>query len=607
MRHSVGQIITFFAALVAVSSDSRFFNLKRMKHMTSYIDVNANPCEDLYQYACGKWSEKHDIQSEDNDYTSVDGMVNFKINKELSEFMSVMSSRNKSEFVLKSHTFFKSCVDIKEYNLKIFMEKMTEYENMTWALRTPAAEAANHKFDWVQTLALLRRYGLNGVFIEEQMFERYDDSWRTIIDLNKPFENGGFTSLTEDDFNAINSDLELPEEQRPFGDMLDGFKAFEKLLKALDEVKDDDGDNYITVKELPLPWLYKYLGIVLNENLLDLNMDIEIENIPYMKALDALLNEYDDYFLCSYLELRFLWHLYQTPQVLYAVDCMAATRGLLSLPMNWIFEKQHPELRQEFPKIAELFYNILDSVQTTLSTDKSGIVTPKALSILKGIQLKVGNLPRMDTERVLNNFYADLTLDSKDFYGNLLQLHKFNFNVSHSGYGNYLTGDINQLFFVDSYNEGASYLPYYLKAPNVVVAPTTVMRQPFYHWGYDNVYKYSSLGVRFAYLIIEAVSSDFNFDDLMYSDLVKIGEIASIHAAYGAYYATLPDTLKDDEAFIKGTRLIFFLNYAQQHCHASDATTLNSYVSHFPSFAEAFDCQLRNFIETLIKKPSSKI
>lgn len=398
----------------------------------------------------------------------------------------------------------------------------------------------------------------------------------------------------------------LPEEVTDIEQLWSEIRDFEERLQKLGEIEDDVGLQYIKVKDLPLAWLFKYMGIVLDQTSLDLNMVVQISNILYMKKLDILLQEYSDEFICRYLEIRFLWHLYQHPKTVGTyVDCLSTTRGFLSLPMNWIYEQQHPELQQKVPKIQEIFDNIHGFIMKTMSADKSGVVTKDMLERLNKIRLKVGNLPRFNTNEVLNNFYADLDLNRNDFHGNLLKVHHFYFNAIRSGYGNALTTNISQLFLVDDYEDGSSYLPYYLKGPNVVVAPMTLMRQPFYHWGYDDVYKYSSLGVRFAYVIIEGIFNSFELDDLMQIDLAMIADIQSIHAAYGAYKSLLPDDLKNDEHFMRGTKMIFFLNYSQHYCHTKESRELNSFVAHFPEFSETFDCKLRNFLEALMSLPTA--
>lgn len=303
----------------------------------------------------------------------------------------------------------------------------------------------------------------------------YDDSMDSVIDLDKPVQSDGFVSLTWDDLISLNAS-NLPDEVTDIEQLWSEIRDFEERLQKLGEIEDDVGLQYIKVKDLPLAWLFKYMGIVLDQTSLDLNMVVKISNIPYMKKLDTLLQEYSDEFICRYLEIRFLWHLYQRPKTVGTyVDCLSTTRGFLSLPMNWIYEQQHPELQQEVPKIQEIFDNIHGFIMKTMSADKSGVVTKDMLERLNKIGLKVGNLPRFNTNEVLNNFYADLDLNRNDFHGNLLKVHHFYFNAIRSGHGNALTTNISQLFLVDDYEDGSSYLPYFSSTiPNTIVTPKSL-------------------------------------------------------------------------------------------------------------------------------------
>ncbi|XP_075156205.1 neprilysin-21-like [Haematobia irritans] len=573
------------------SNSSHFFNQKLRKQMQNYLDVEVNPCENFYQYACGKWSKnQHQQDAQNISLTSTVEIMNYEINQEYVQYLDTMILRNKPKFVQKTHTFYSSCLRLigEKIELKNFIKWMQENTNMKWTLM------AQYSYDWIETLGRLRRYGLNGIFLEEDVYDNYDGKLESVIVLDKPTVNGGFLSLNQQDWKWLIENLIITRnELKPAMDLMDKILDFERNLMELEEVPDDVGLAEIMFKNLPLPWLPKYLQMVLNLLSVDPNMKIQILNIPYMKALDELLQQYENDFLCRYLELRFLWQLSQTPRNFSSTNCVAVTRGFLSLPMNWIYEQLYPELEQEIPKIQEIFTNIVEYIKKKMKEDKSGIVTPKVLEKLQKVQLKVGNLPRINTLEVLNSFYENLHFNPQDFYGNVLQVSHFFFNVSHSGYGNSLTHNINELFNADSYYEGSSFLPYYLNTPNVMIAPLTLMRQPFYHWGYDDVFKYSTLGNRFAILLIKDLMETCAVET---EDLQKLVEISGFHSAYGAFLSTLPDDLRN-ETFIRESQLIFFLNSAQIKCDVLVDHDLNAYMTHFPEFSDLFHCKLRHFLQ----------
>uniref|UniRef100_A0A1I8Q421 Peptidase M13 N-terminal domain-containing protein n=1 Tax=Stomoxys calcitrans TaxID=35570 RepID=A0A1I8Q421_STOCA len=582
-------------------SSSHFFNRKLLRQMKSYIDVEANPCANFYQYACGKWSQVHAVcDNPESPYTTAIDKVNYEINLEYVQYLDAMIIRNKPEFAQKAHAFYKSCLSAglnKDNNLKNVIRIMQGNANMKWALlgQTP--------FDWVRTLAVLRRYGLNGIWIEEDVYDSYGDTFKSVIDLDKPTQGGGFTPMTYEDLKYITESLgKTLNAVEPARQLSDRIVKFEVQLRQLELVKDHVGLKQVAVKDLPLPWLQQYLSIVLNRSPLNPNMKVQIQNVAYMKELDALLQSQESGFLCRYLELRFLWQLGQTPKTSNKTNCVAATRGFQSLAMNWIYEQEHPELEQEIPRIYEIFNNIVAYIRHKMKADRSGIVTPKVLNKLDKIKLKVGNLPRINTIEVLNSFYAALSLSPHDFYGNLLNISHFYFNVSHSGYGNYLSHNVDELFYADSYVTGSTFLPYYLNTPNVMMAPLTLMRQPFYHWGYGDVFTYSTLGNRFAILIIKDLMETCAVEA---ENLQKLVEISGFHSAYGAFRSQLPEDQRD-AYFARGAQIIFFLNSAQILCDAAAAFDVNPFMTHFPEFSDVFDCKLRHFLKAFEKLQEEK-
>lgn len=132
-------------------SSSRFFNRKLLKRIKSYVDPEVSACEDLYQHACGKFP-KVMLDEENNGYEveSAVGKVNAEIADELSIYMNVMSLRNKPDHVIKASAFYKSCLEVDEYDNMQFLSWMEENENLTWTLKTPSSEMSEHKFNWVE-------------------------------------------------------------------------------------------------------------------------------------------------------------------------------------------------------------------------------------------------------------------------------------------------------------------------------------------------------------------------------------------------------------------------------------------------------------------------
>lgn len=83
--------------------------LQTAAYISDSLDPTVDPCEDFYQYACGRWAEKHPIP------LSLSGYNNFLlIHRDLQQAMRDLLSDDESNSIggiAKAKTFYKSCED----------------------------------------------------------------------------------------------------------------------------------------------------------------------------------------------------------------------------------------------------------------------------------------------------------------------------------------------------------------------------------------------------------------------------------------------------------------------------------------------------------------
>ncbi|XP_061402708.1 neprilysin-2-like [Musca vetustissima] len=633
---------------VVLASDlASLINRRQQKLIESSMDLKADPCEDYYQYACGKWGQH--IDGAGSKFYETLTMLDYQVNRELSHHMARLRLRNGPRFVRKAYEYYKSCVDVDRYKPLEYLRWMKLHENLKWPTLW-ANPKPNIEFDWVRTLAVMRRYGMNGILIEEVVYQKKDDPSRLSLDLDKPVESGGFVALTKENLRVLIESLDVPMNSRTFGKLWQEIRDFEELLLKLDDISDEEGSRLITIKELPLPWLNTYLEIILEQTTLDPNMELYIQNIPYLEALDALLQEYDNRFICKYLEIRFLWHVHiKGPENFMEEDCMSSTRSLLPLAMHWIYEQQKPELLQEQSKIHELFQNIIKQFKKQLQQNTHGFnetILTYLLNKLDHIQLKIGNLPRINTVAVLEQHYANLTLNVSDFYGNHLKLLAFNFRAVHLANNNTLSTNASHYFHLENYETGSSSSPYFIQRSNIVIIPVTALQRPIYHPSLEDIYKYSSLGFLLAHEILHGfdytglevdingklntaqynnILANTNFDDNYqclrqlnpYVIDEKIADVSGLPYAYDTFFSLYPEALNKTRQ-IYGIQMplkkLFFLNFAQFFCgittsdsddyllstseHGMGSDRVNDALTHFPEFAKEYNCGAASRLQT---------
>uniref|UniRef100_A0A1I8MJQ6 Peptidase family M13 n=1 Tax=Musca domestica TaxID=7370 RepID=A0A1I8MJQ6_MUSDO len=639
-------LLTLPLMVTEATHQPSYINRRQQKLIESSMDLNADPCTDYYQYACGKWADH--VDGAGSKFYETLTMLDYQVNRELANHMDRLRLRHGPRFVRKAYEYYRSCFDVESYKPLEYLRWMKIHENLKWPMLW-ADPKNNVEFDWVQTLAVMRRYGMNGVLVEEIVYQKKDDPSRLTVDLDKPVEGGGFVAMAERNLKVLIETLDIPMNSRTFKKLWKEISDFEELLLRLDDIPDEEGSRLITVRELPLPWLKKYLRIVLQQSSLDPDMELYIQNIPYLEALDALLKEYDNRFICKYLEIRFLWHLnLKGPEDFSKEDCLSSTRSLLPMAMHWIYEQKNPEILQESTKIRELFNNLVKEFKQQLEQNNHGFnetILSYLLNKLDHIQLKIGNLPRIDTVPVLERHYANLTLNVSDFYGNHLKLLAFSVQSLHLGNNNTLSTNASHYFHLESYETGSSSSPYFIQRSNIVIIPVTALKTPIYHPSYEDIYKYSSLGFLLAHEILHGfdytglevdisgklntpqynnILANTNFDNNYqclrklnpYVIDEKIADISGLRYAYNTFFNLQPEALNRTRQIYgmsMSLKKLFFLNFAQFFCgvttsdtedaistseHGMDSDRVNDALAHFPEFAKEYNCGEKSRLQT---------
>ncbi|XP_067639806.1 neprilysin-4-like [Eurosta solidaginis] len=640
------------------ASAARSMNRQQLKTIERYMDPSADPCNDYYQYACGNWQNVH----ADAEYYETIGLIDYKVDIEYAELLNSVRKRRKLRgehtFVRKLLDYYKSCLRVYAYTPQSYLDWLQEHEQLTWPSVLPSVARGASKrrskavrYDWLQMLAVLRKYGLNAVFIEETVIQRRDNARASSIDLDKPVLNGGFQPIPHKGFLLIMEYLGVTDTERR-DELWDAVHLFETKLKSLDFVEDsmDVGEESAsmqretTLAELNMPFLTRYLDILLDKPV-DPHMKLTIQNLPYMRLLLTVLDEHEPEFICRYLMLRFLWYLnVDGPRNFLKGDCVSHTRSMLPLAMTWLYERHNPELVDEKMNIEGLFHKLLQHFTHTLHNNANNFDS----HILRFLQdkidtmrIKVGNLPRPATNRQVESFYAALQIDVNDFYGNHLRLLQHYTSAKHKRLEELLPHD-DSFFHLEDPETGASSSPYYLLRSNVVIVPLTLLHTPIYHPQLHEVFKYSSLGFLLSHEITHGFDdSGVEFDKrgnmrgpsnrikanrIFDSNLnclrsrnpqivdEKIADVSGLRWAYEAYFkgnaSSSAEGVSANARPLHFTSLspehVFFLNFAQFFCgapatssrdiefseHGSDKERVLDALANFGEFGRVYDCPL---------------
>ncbi|XP_073831822.1 uncharacterized protein [Musca autumnalis] len=467
--------------------------------------------------------------------------------------------------------FYDSCMESQEFDPMEFMHWLENKEKMTWALLTPL-DTKGVVFDWPSTMAIFRKYGFNDMLV---------DQW------DKPTINYQF--LNEKDMVDLAQSMTLP-----YGTM-----NFEQIWKYIDELEDKfleiqvkkPKEEIYKFKELPYEWLKKYVRALMGGQL-DPNMELSMKNVVAMKELNEVLVEYQDYFLCIYLEVRFLKYLERANKRDTPNACMEQTASLLTPATEWIHSQLHPELVQEIPEMQQIFGDVVKNLQKTLRMgQEEGIIPQEFFRKLETVRLQVGNFPSSaNTMASLESYYKNLQLHANDYYGNYMEILKFHFELEPK--------DKDMFFNTRTYTMPSwDDTPFYDLDKNVYVLPFAVLRPPIYHVAYENIFKQSALATIMALRLFE----DFELlgDGTDKIDTLNLTYLASFSSSFEIFFSSLQD--KEAKRYLsmfemtslQELKQMFFINAVHYLCEKDDdeAEVVNYMLMDLSEFNSAFDCK----------------
>ncbi|XP_037957296.1 phosphate-regulating neutral endopeptidase PHEX [Teleopsis dalmanni] len=631
-------------------------------NIQNFMDTSARPCENFYQYACGHWYQHH---IEQVDFGDTLGLLEYELNKKLEHVLKRLGNvtadeDEESSFYQKVHTYYKSCKKVKPYNLKKYLLLVQPNYETSWYIlsRSGGKNWQAERFDWLQAVAKLRLYGLNGVLLKEEILPRWDESSSNSIYLDKP-------NLIETEpmgeGAAIELMLDIGQTKRVANEISREVHAFELQLHKLQEIEDEEG-----AKEMQLSYLQEYMPQIdwleyirqLKGPTTNLATTVIIQNVPYMRALVKLLNTTERETVCNYVMLKFLHFLKQQgPAEISKQECVSSLRRAMPLAMSYIigthFNKdieQNDEIVQRiFASLKQKFYEILSDNRLQLQQPIVDVLLQK----IKSMQLQVGFSPRNVSNGFLNEYYERIELDASNFYVNQLSLLRLTVEKSHESLepavaSNFLAIDNSTYLLAESITATSS--PYYIKPRNLIIVPYGFMQMPVYHRNLNDIFKYSVLGFIIAHEVLHGFDSNGIDYDSVGNIMGPSEEIAANHRFMRGLrcmqneLATGSRSLNEKLADYEGFRLVydtyfngsllheqsvghvkvlpqftskqlFFIHFAQFFCgkvhrsvkqsafleHALDELRVLQTLANFEEFSKEFGCDKRAKMQSKVR------
>ncbi|XP_037940934.1 membrane metallo-endopeptidase-like 1 [Teleopsis dalmanni] len=535
------------------------------------LNTTVNPCEDFYEYACGNWIS-HYLSEE---YLDMPGYMDYKTNEQLIEIL--LANSNKTGIYEQIWNYYQSCVQLKDPVLNYYLKKVQKELNFEWPIFRKdwhKSWANETDFDWLHTIAALRSYGLNGIFLSNNVNVQLKNGSHYLMEIHQHqskyvlqkenvaeiFQNFG---MTKDESNNITERVMLLEEQ------MKNLTVLDYVNGSHEEINYENIFKEFSIKELieeapNIDW-QKYFETVLGRTV---NVNKEIVqtftlNFDYIDNLLGTLNSTTNETIAYYIMLKFMYQIEpELPLVTNrSIRCIRHLRGMMPLGMNYLYEEYLYKNKREstdaalseiFEKLRYNFELIVNENYLGLNEEEKNYVLRK----LRNIKLKIGNIPKDMSLEFVQQYYKNIQNNISDFYGNHLQLLKFNTRQQQEKLKNVVTPD-GKVFYLLDIGTAVSSSPVKI-FDNIVLVPYGYLQLPFFKHDLSDIYKYSLFG----FILAHEIMHTFDLFQIVYdehSNYNSMGVAVAQH--YAQHINCLPrstlDILSENIADVAGIRLAY--------------------------------------------------
>ncbi|XP_065358799.1 endothelin-converting enzyme 2 [Calliphora vicina] len=228
------------------------------------MDEETDPCEDFYQFTCGRWSDEH---PRPDSVTSNDWFRErqARIMRQLRQFLRQNVSDTEPEAVAKAKSMYKACMDtqkLEERGMEPLVHFLNEFKlplipsGLNITLSPDSAKKYNQsgKFNWLQSMVFIKKFLSMDLIIGFDIFA--DPLNRTInrialgtpeTDSALPFNNDDVHKILykvrkkfilDDDDDDDENDIEgrEEEEEEAAKQTSSGLKAYVSYVKKVVEI-----------------------------------------------------------------------------------------------------------------------------------------------------------------------------------------------------------------------------------------------------------------------------------------------------------------------------------------------------------------------------------
>lgn len=513
------------AAQILANDTQQQVQAKQGHRMSCFMNMEANPCEDFYEYACGNWEQYFPIPRDRGGYDTFE-ILREQLDTKLRELLEDKIIEGDSNSTKAVKMLYKSCMNTDKIEEREEMPLLELLDSMGGWPVLEGDKWVEESFDWVEVVGKLRLYN-NDILVSlwvgpdgknsDQYIVQFDQSdlvlpsseyYHQGIDhpIMKAYQEiltniamllGADKSQAEKDMHAVIAfEIELamimtpPHERRNFS------KIYEKLkLSQLSA-------------QVPAFNFTRYLDIVLPKNL-DPEEEVVIYASKYFKKLTKIVEETDKRVLANYILMRFIRHRInnldkrfekiqnELYRLLYGREemparwkfCIAYVNGNLGMSVGSLFVRKYfdGQSKQDMlyltSEIQNQFKDLVEEVEWLSSTTKE-----TARNKLDAMIHNIGYPDLVLNDTQLHTEIEGLDYSEDEFFENVLK----NLNGRTIREMSMLGQSVNRSIWTTT---PAVVNAYYSRNRNQIMFPAGILQPPFYHKYFPKAMNFGGIGV----------------------------------------------------------------------------------------------------------------
>ncbi|KAK0067320.1 neprilysin-11 [Biomphalaria pfeifferi] len=415
-----------------------------LTYMQNSLDLNVNPCEDFYQFACGKWNTSYHLP---NGSLEVN-MFSLIENKTFNEIKALLEAPAKDEeqpSFRNTRKYFTSCMNeglIDQMGYDTLKEILLQ-EFGGWPLTYSMWDES--KFDLEATVKNLNSYNISALFYFTADSDLMNNSYRTLQIGRGDFETIDLIDVTQKDLLFKYYGTLITEVAKLLGPytynvsvLMDDVKAMVQLEMELASLK-EGSEGYTTLKSLVdtsqvFDWM-KYVTIVMSAsevavNDVNENEKILLKDVFYLPGMVGVISKTTNRTLANYLVWKFiltcikvmtlprrffdLYEEYLSPIIKIGTTdrsrlCTSTTSNIYMYAVAQMFVSEHFDSESK-QKARDLIKEIQKATDWAL--EMNGWMDRKtkifAKEKLKLMDLEIGYPEELENDEYLNHLYINV-------------------------------------------------------------------------------------------------------------------------------------------------------------------------------------------------------